>query len=480
MRPYFSVMLASSYHPPAVQGSSGGYSGYQGSSSAHFSAIPESIISVGGRDASVLFDPEFTYSYVSSLFACFLVISFEFLVTLIHVSPPVGDFVVVDRIYQSYVVIFCGFETRADLLLLDMIDFKVILGMDWLTPYHALLDCHAKTVSLVMPGLPRLEWKGSTVDTPSRVISFLKAQHMVEKGCLAYLAYVRDTTTESPMIDLVPIVREFANVFPSDLPGMPPDRDIDFCIDLAPELSEAQDSFDYNTSSYIAFRLGNVYGILRRFTRWLGMGIDAGGRHYLYEVSCEVYTNHRSLQHIFKQRDLNLRQHRWLELLKDYDITILYHPGKANVVVDALSRKAESIGCLAFIPAAERPLALDIQSLGNRLDALDKVKLIQKRLRTVQSRQKSYANQKVCDVSFMVGDKILLKMSQIKGIMRFGKKGKLSPRFIGPFEVLRRVGEVAYKLVLPPILLGVQPAFHVSMLWKYHADLSHVLDFSTI
>ncbi|XP_070004489.1 uncharacterized protein [Nicotiana sylvestris] len=105
--------------------------------------------------------------------------------------------------------------------------------MDWLSPYHAVLDYHAKTVSLVMPWLLRLEWKGSIVDTSSRVISFLKARHMVEKGCLAYLAYVRDTTAESSMIDSVPVVREFADVFPFDLPRMPPDRDIDFCIDLA-------------------------------------------------------------------------------------------------------------------------------------------------------------------------------------------------------------------------------------------------------
>ena len=57
-------------------------------------------------------------------------------------------------------------------------------------------------------------------------------------------------------------------------------------------------------------------------------------RHYLYGVKCEVYTEHRSLQYVFTQRDLNLRQRRWIELLKDYDVTILYHPGKANVVAE--------------------------------------------------------------------------------------------------------------------------------------------------
>ncbi|XP_070003502.1 uncharacterized protein [Nicotiana sylvestris] len=190
------------------------------------------IISVCGRDASVLFDPGSTYSYVSSMIAHFLDIPREPLGTPVHVSTLVGNYVVMDRIYQSC-IFFC-FETRADLLLLDMIDFEVILGMGWLSPYHAVLDWHAKTITLVMPEFPRLELKGSSVNTSSRFISFLKARHMVEKGCLAYLAYVRDTIVESLMIDSVLVVREFADMFPFDLSSMPPDNDIDFCIDLAP------------------------------------------------------------------------------------------------------------------------------------------------------------------------------------------------------------------------------------------------------
>lgn len=64
-------------------------------------------------------------------------------------------------------------------------------------------------------------------------------------------------------------------------------------------------------------------------------------RHYLYGAKCELYTDHKSLKYIFTQKDLNMRQRRWLELIKDYDLEINYHPGKANVVADALSRKAQ-------------------------------------------------------------------------------------------------------------------------------------------
>ncbi|XP_070022802.1 uncharacterized protein [Nicotiana sylvestris] len=68
----------------------------------------------------------------------------------------------------------------------------------------------------------------------------------------------------------------------------------------------------------------------------------------------------------------------------------------------------------------------------------------------------------------------------MRAVMRFKKKGKLNPRFIGPFEVLRRLGEVAYELVLPPGLAVVHPVFHVSMLRMYHGDLSHVLEFRSV
>ena len=103
------------------------------------------------------------------------------------------------------------------------------------------------------------------------------------------------------------------------------------------------------------------------------------------------------------------------------------------------------------------------------------MKCIQEKLLAAQSRQKEYADRKVRDMDFMEGEQVLLKVSPMKGVMRFGKRGKLSPRYIGQFEVLKRVGEVAYELDLPPGLSGVHPVFHVSMLKRYHGDGNYII-----
>ncbi|XP_059310091.1 uncharacterized protein LOC132061264 [Lycium ferocissimum] len=316
-------------------------------------------------------------------------------------------------------------------------------------------------------------------------------------------------------------------------------------------------------------------------------------RHYLYGEHCNVFTDYKSLQYIFNQRELNLRQRRWLELLNDYDLKILYHPGKANMVANPLSRK--SMGTLAYLLVHGMPMGKEIRrlaSLGVRLDetedgelvgitpsrsdivesikskqyddellvkltdgveggeytsftigtgdsvlrlqgrlcvpdvdertiqtledmlqacvidfegnwdenlplvefvynnsyqasiqmapyeslygrrcrspigwfeptkvellgpnsvheAIEEVNLIVQLLETAQSRQKSYTDMRQCELEFLVGDKVFLKVSSMKGVMWFGKKGKLSPHFIGPYEIVRKIGTVAYELKLP-------------------------------
>nr|GEZ46918.1 retrovirus-related Pol polyprotein from transposon 17.6 [Tanacetum cinerariifolium] len=156
-------------------------------------------------------------------------------------------------------------------------------------------------------------------------------------------------------------------------------------------------------------------------------------RHYLNGTKCIVFTDHKSLQHILDQKELNMRQRQWLELLSDYDCDIRYHPGKANVIADALSRK-------------EREPPLRVRAL------------------------KSYADLKRKPMESQVRDKVMLKVLPWKGVVRFGKRGKLNPRYVRPFKVLERIEKVAYKLELPEELSRVYNTFHVSNLKKCHAD----------
>ena len=103
-------------------------------------------------------------------------------------------------------------------------------------------------------------------------------------------------------------------------------------------------------------------------------------------------------------------------------------------------------------------------------DTSKKVGMIRKRLLTAQSRHKSYADVRQRPLGFKAGDHVFLKVMPKRGVIRFEKWGKLSPRYIGPFEVLERVGAVAYRLALPPSLSSVHEVFQVSMLRKYTPD----------
>ena len=110
------------------------------------------------------------------------------------------------------------------------------------------------------------------------------------------------------------------------------------------------------------------------------------------------------------------------------------------------------------------------------LDLEQQVKRIREHLVTAQDRQKKYADKHRIDRQFSVGDKVFLWVRPRKSPIRFGKGSKLSPRFVGPFEILERIGPVAYKLALPPSLSRIHNVFHVSVLRKYIPDISHVLD----
>jgi hypothetical protein len=103
-------------------------------------------------------------------------------------------------------------------------------------------------------------------------------------------------------------------------------------------------------------------------------------------------------------------------------------------------------------------------------EATDKIFQIKDRLKAARDRQKSYADKRRKPLEFEVGDFVFLKVSPWKGVIRFGRKGKLAPRYVGPFEIIERIGPVAYRLNLPPELSSVHNTFHVSNLKKCLAD----------
>ncbi|KAL0552074.1 hypothetical protein IC582_011168 [Cucumis melo] len=113
-------------------------------------------------------------------------------------------------------------------------------------------------------------------------------------------------------------------------------------------------------------------------------------------------------------------------------------------------------------------------------EALCVIQKIRARMLTAQSRQKSYTDEQRKDLEFDVGDMVFLKVAPMKDVLRFKKKGKLSPRFVGSFEILERIDPVAYRLALPPAFSTVHDVFHVSMLRKYVANPTHVVDFEPL
>ncbi|XP_073291046.1 uncharacterized protein [Primulina huaijiensis] len=240
-----------------------------------------------------------------------------------------------------------------------------------------------------------------------------------------------------------------------------------------------------------------------------------------------------------------------MDLLKDYDCEIQYHPGKVNVIVDALSRKVVDVNLSSIHVSKLRDdictsgLNFQIQDDSLRLNGRfvvpdipelctgilkeahftrysihprgrkmyqtlrpqfcmygkrcrspffwdefvekqltgpeivqemhDKVQLICQRMKATQDRQVSYANRRRRPLEFQVGYFVFLRISLFRGVACFRMRGKLSPSFVGPYEIVERIGTCAYRLDLPQSLSGIHDIFHVSILRKYEPDPSHVI-----
>ncbi|XP_074323493.1 uncharacterized protein LOC141660407 [Apium graveolens] len=126
-----------------------------------------------------------------------------------------------------------GHSFSADLISFDLGEINVNLGMDWLSQHKANIDCKRKKIMMFTNGNIRVNYQGQKQE--KKFLSILKAKKLLRQGCEAYLAYIVDTEKETPNLDEIPIVREFSDVFPDELAGLPSDRKIEFSIDLVPE-----------------------------------------------------------------------------------------------------------------------------------------------------------------------------------------------------------------------------------------------------
>ena len=157
----------------------------------------------------------------------------------ILVTNPLGHSVIVNRVYRDCPVKIREYEFLGDLIELSFREFDVILGMDWLSRHQAIVDCRTKRVTLRTTNEDEVTFIGERSNHLSNVISAATARTMVQKGCEAYLAYVIDTVKARPSVSDIPTVSDFPDVFPEELPGLPPHREIEFAIDVVPGATPA-------------------------------------------------------------------------------------------------------------------------------------------------------------------------------------------------------------------------------------------------
>ncbi|KAM2676007.1 hypothetical protein EV1_002719 [Malus domestica] len=149
-------------------------------------------------------------------------------------AMPRGDKCYVDSVYPRCPVMVDGVVMQANLIPLDIMDIDVILGADWLHFNRAHIDCYGKYVTFYRPGLPEVTFVGERSRVRHGVISAMRAKKLLSKGCQGYLTHVVLNDVVPSSVEEVGVVRCYPDVFPDDLPGLPPDRDVEFSIDLLP------------------------------------------------------------------------------------------------------------------------------------------------------------------------------------------------------------------------------------------------------
>nr|GFA27022.1 putative reverse transcriptase domain-containing protein [Tanacetum cinerariifolium] len=364
----------------------------------------------------------------------------------------------------------------------EMGSFDVIIGMDWLVKYHAVIVYDENLVRVPF-GDEILIFHGDESnnghESRLNIISCTKTQRYLLKGCPIFLAHVtikeaEDKSMEKRLED-VPIVQDFLDVFPEDLPGIPLTRQVEFQIDLVPgaapvamapyrlapsEMKELLEQLKELADKGFIRPSSSPWGALVLFVKKkdgsFRMCID------YQELNKLTGKNRYPLPRI----DDLFNQLQGSSVYSKIDMRSGYHQ---------LRVREEDILKTAF-KTRYRHYEFQVMPFGLTntpavfIDLMNLIVQIKQRIQAARDRQKSYADVRHKPLEFQVGDRVMLKVSPWKGVVRVGKRGKLNPMYIRPFKVLAKVGTVAYRLKLPKQLSRVHITFYVSNLKKCLSD----------
>ncbi|GJW33445.1 putative nucleotidyltransferase, ribonuclease H, partial [Tanacetum coccineum] len=188
------------------------------------------ILSLRGSKAYVLFDTGSTHSVISSSFAQLASLTSSVLDPPMSITTPMQTSVTITTIYPNFPITIEDNICVTQLLPMTIHDFDIILGIDWLSEHQAIIDCQSKRISFGNHKNPKFVYQGAPVSGLVKVISAMEARKLICHGCDGYLAAIQDTSKEASSLEDQPIMNEF----PEELPGLPPEREVEFTIELVP------------------------------------------------------------------------------------------------------------------------------------------------------------------------------------------------------------------------------------------------------
>ena len=188
-----------------------------------------------GEPIYLLIDPGATHSFIAERVSSHVPVSLHALLHPLEVHTLLGQIVRVTHCYPECEISWDAGQIQADLVPIDVVGFDIILGMNYLSAYRAKVDCFRKEAVLSTEDGQKLVFVGQRQVVVSCLISAMVADRLLRQGCQAYLASVVLTDAVALELDDIPVATDFPDVFPEDLLGLPPQREIEFSIDTLPE-----------------------------------------------------------------------------------------------------------------------------------------------------------------------------------------------------------------------------------------------------